>query len=237
MDQPNPPPGVYVEGADLVWYSREGARSVLVAAAEIGVPGRHNLLNACCAAQLALLAGVPAPAVRAALREFRGVADRQELVATVDGVRFYNDTTATTPAATQVALDAVPGPLILIAGGADKRSDFTELAPAVASQCRGIVLLEGSATEALQAELERAGARILARDNQFSRAVRTAFATAQPGDAVLLSPACASFGMFANEFDRGAQFRRIVQEIAAERAEVPATLAGSAAQPGTGATP
>ncbi|HMA34982.1 MAG TPA: cyanophycin synthetase [Chloroflexia bacterium] len=178
------------------------------------MPGRHNRLNACCAAQLALLAGVPVAAVGAALRSFRGVPDRLELVASVQGVRFYNDTTATTPAATLVALESLAEPILLIAGGADKRSDFSALAPAVAARCRGVVLLEGTATDALQAALAAAGAPVLGRDDQFARAIRAAFAAAQPGDAVLLSPGCASFGMFANEFDRGAQFRAIVQELA-----------------------
>jgi len=208
------PPGVYLEGEEIVWYPRDGARTPLVGVGEILVPGRHNRLNACCAAQLALLAGVPVAAVGAALRSFRGVPDRLELVASVQGVRFYNDTTATTPAATLVALESLAEPILLIAGGADKRSDFSALAPAVAARCRGVVLLEGTATDALQAALAAAGAPVLGRDDQFARAIRAAFAAAQPGDAVLLSPGCASFGMFANEFDRGAQFRAIVQELA-----------------------
>ena len=211
-----PGSGVYVEGADLVCYADNGTRRVLLATAELGVLGLHNQLNACCAAQLALLAGVPLDAVQDALRAFRGVADRLELVATVNEVRFYNDTTATTPAAVEVALAALPQPLVLIAGGADKRSEFGTLAPVVAARCRAVVLLEGSATPALNAALLAAGANVLGRDNQFARAVRFAYSFAQPGDAVLLSPGCASFGMFANEFDRGAQFRTIVAEIAAE---------------------
>jgi UDP-N-acetylmuramoylalanine--D-glutamate ligase len=210
-------PGVYLEGADLVWYSQDGTRTVLVAAEEIPLPGMHNRLNACCAAQLALLAGVPVDAVRESLRAFHGVADRLELVATIAGVRFYNDTTATTPAATLVALEALREPIVLIAGGADKRSDFSEMAPAVAARCRGVVLLEGTATPSLQAALEQAGAHILAREDNFARAIRAAQVASRPGDAVLLSPGCASFGMFANEFDRGEQFRRIVGTLAADR--------------------
>jgi len=213
-DAAGPGPGVWVEGADLVWYEDNGARRVVLAAAELGVPGGHNRLNACCAAQLALRAGVPLDAVQDALCAFRGVADRLERVATVNGVHFYNDTTATTPAAVQVALDALTEPLVLIAGGADKRSEFGALAPAIAARCRAVVLLEGSATPALYDALIAAGANVLGRDNQFARAVRFAYSFAQPGDAVLLSPGCASFGMFANEFDRGAQFRAIVGEIA-----------------------
>ncbi len=211
-----PEPGVYVEGPDLVWYEANGARRVLLVAADLAVPGTHNRLNACCAAQLALLAGVPLDAVQEGLRAFRGVPDRLELVATVNGVRFYNDTTATTPAAVAVALDSLSGPIILIAGGADKRSEFGELAPVVAGRCRAVMLLEGSATPALAEALIAAEANVLGRDNQFARAVRFAYSFAHPGDAVLLSPGCASFGMFANEFDRGAQFRAIVSRIAAE---------------------
>ncbi|HUS16595.1 MAG TPA: UDP-N-acetylmuramoyl-L-alanine--D-glutamate ligase, partial [Chloroflexia bacterium] len=221
---PVPGPGVYLEGPDLVWHAAAGQPVVLGPVAEIAVPGHHNQLNACCAAQLALLAGVPVAAVREALRDFGGVADRLERVATVAGVTFYNDTTATTPAASVVALQALTEPLVLIAGGADKRSDFAEMAPAVAARCRGVVLLEGTATPALQLALSEAGARVLARTDNFERAVRAALAAAQRGDAVLLSPGCASFGMFNNEFDRGEQFRRIVAMLAAEQAPAGAVL-------------
>jgi len=209
--------GVFWEGDSLVWYPREDEGIVLVSVKELRVPGTHNRLNGCCAAQLALAAGVPVDDVRDGLRAFRGVADRLERTATVDGVEFYNDTTATAPAATLAALDALPNPLILIAGGADKRLDFSELAPIVAARCRGVVLLEGTATPALTGALTDAGASILGREDDFESAVRLAFASAEPGDAVLLSPACASFGMFANEFDRGAQFRHIVEKLAEEK--------------------
>jgi UDP-N-acetylmuramoylalanine--D-glutamate ligase len=215
-------PGVYLQGPELVWYAGDGARQVVLPAAEIAVPGMHNRLNAACAALLALLGGVPLAAVQDALRTFPGVADRLERVATIHGVQFYNDTTATTPAATLVALDALQEPIVLIAGGADKRSDFGEMAPAIARRCRGVVLLEGTATPALADALIHAGANVLGRDNQFERAVRQAQSFAHPGDAVLLSPGCASFGMFNNEFDRGEQFRHIVATLAREAADADA---------------
>ena len=131
----------------------------------------------------------------------------------IDGVRYINDTTATTPAATLAALEALAGPIVLIAGGADKRSDFTELAPVVAARTKGVVLLEGSATDNLAGALAAHGAHVIGRYDDFAAALAAARAAAAPGDTVLLSPGCASFGMFRNEFDRGAQFRALVQAL------------------------
>jgi UDP-N-acetylmuramoylalanine--D-glutamate ligase len=206
-------PSAYLDGEMLTWRAADGSVVPLVRAADLPVPGRHNQANALCAASLALSAGVAFDAVRQALLEFRGVPDRQEQVAVIDGVRYVNDTTATTPAATLAALEAIPGPILLIAGGADKRSDFTELAPVVAARTKGVVLLEGSATDNLAGALVAHGATILGRYDDFRAAILAAQAAAAPGDTVLLSPGCASFGMFRNEFDRGAQFRAIVQAL------------------------
>jgi UDP-N-acetylmuramoylalanine--D-glutamate ligase len=204
-------PSATLEGEMLTWRTADGNAVPLVRAADLQVPGRHNQANALCAAALALSAGVEVEDVRRALVDFWGVPDRQEQVAVIDGVRYVNDTTATTPAATLAALEAIPGPIILIAGGADKRSDFTELAPVAAARAKGVVLLEGSATGNLAGALAAHEARTIGRFDDFQAAIEAARDTAAPGDTILLSPGCASFGMFRNEFDRGAQFRTIVQ--------------------------
>src|SRR5207253_3441121 len=100
-----------------------------------------------------------------------------------------------------------------IAGGADKRLDFAELAAVVAERAQAVVLLEGTATDLMERELRGAGAKIVGRYDDFARAVREAWQAARVGGAVLLSPATASFGMFSNEFDRGERFRAIVGEL------------------------
>lgn len=173
--------------------------------ADAPLGGRHNRGNLALAAAAARQAGVDESAIERAVRGFGGVAARQQLVGFIDGVRAYNDTTATTPEAALAALAAIPGPWALIAGGSDKRLDFALLAERLraADGLRGVVLLPGRGTDRLRPQLT--GCRI-SDANDMAEAVDRALELARPGDAVLLSPACASFGLFSNEFDRGDQF-------------------------------
>jgi UDP-N-acetylmuramoylalanine--D-glutamate ligase len=206
-------PGVFAEDGDLVWYPPFGERIVVGPTSAVKVPGEHNLANAACAAACALLAGAPPEAVRAGLESFGGVRDRLEYLGTIRGVRIYNDTTSTTPASTRVALRAVQGPVVLIAGGADKRLDFADLAPDVARLAHRVVLLDGSATDLMERQFREAGARVEGRYGDLRSAVEAALSAAPKGGAVLLSPGTASFGMFLNEFDRGDKFRAIVADL------------------------
>lgn len=176
--------------------------------------GRHNLLNASAAALIASLAGAGYDSISRAIREFRGVPHRMEPVREVGGVLFINDTTSTTPASTIANLGALNGKVRLLAGGSDKKLEFEELAAFVASKPDVTVyLLDGSATDKMQRAMRDAGATIAGRFDNFAQAIQTAYADTQPGETVLLSPATASFGMFANEFDRGEQFRAIVGQL------------------------
>lgn len=138
------------------------------------------------------------------------------------GVRYVNDTTATNPAAALAALEAITTPIVLIAGGADKDLEFEVLGGMIARQVKALILLEGSATIRLFAAVSerygpllgtRAPLRIEGPYGDFAAAIRAARGLAEPGDTVLLSPGCASFGMFRNEFHRGEEFRRIVSEL------------------------
>lgn len=199
---------------------------------DLGLPGPHNLYNAMLAAALARAYGVDGAAIRAALRAFAGVEHRLEPVGEVDGVHYVNDTTATNPAAALAALVAIERPIVLIAGGADKELDFRALGAAIARQVQALVLLEGSATARLLQAVETPDERRLLIDGgeaegpprarpltiegpfgDLAAAVAAARALAGPGATVLLSPGCASFGMFRNEFHRGEEFRRVVAEL------------------------
>jgi UDP-N-acetylmuramoylalanine--D-glutamate ligase len=206
-------PGAFVESGDIIWYAPQGERVVVGPVSLIKVPGEHNLANAACAAACALLAGAPPEAVRAGLESFGGVRDRLEYLATFGSVRYYNDTTSTTPASTQVALRAVQGPIVLIAGGADKGLDFADLAPDVAGMAQVVVLLEGTATDLMERQFREAGVLIAGRYGDMRSAVEAAQRAAPKGGAVLLSPGTASFGMFLNEFDRGDKFRAVVASM------------------------
>ena len=206
--------GVFVREGAFYWHSPSGETVKIAGTDTVQAPGEHNLMNAACAATMALLAGAPIEAVRSGLHSFTGVADRLELLRTIGGVRFYNDTTSTTPASTIAALNAVPGPIVLIAGGADKGLDFAEVSRVAAEKTLGVALLEGTATEKMARQMEGAGVNILGRFASFEDAVRAAWHAAPAGGAVLLSPATASFGMFNNEFQRGELFREIVAGLA-----------------------
>ncbi len=182
-----------------------------------GLAGRHNRDNLALAAAAARRAGVDQPAIARAAASFAGVAARQEFIGMLDGARVYNDTTATTPDAALAALDAIPGPWVLIAGGSHKGLDFEPLARRLRASrdVRGVVLLPGAGADRLAPLLR--GCRVQQAPS-MAEAVRRARALARPGDALLLSPACASFGLFRHEFDRGNQFAALVRAAGLEEA-------------------
>ncbi len=208
-----PVAGVYCDGPDIV-VDWQGRRQTLARRSDVQTPGDHNLENALAACAAAVAWGADVDAIAAGLRAFPGVEHRLELVGEIGGVRYYNDSAATAPAAALAALAALDRPIVLIAGGADKNLDFTELGDAIASRVKALVLLDGTATAKLERSVRAAGdAAIVGPVGSMAAALAQAQALAGPGDAVLLSPGCASFGLFANEFDRGDQFKRAVRSL------------------------
>lgn len=178
---------------------------------ELKVPGRHNRYNAALALAAARALAVPDETSRAALESFEGVPGRLELLREVDGVKVYNDTTATTPEATLAALRALDTGarnLILIMGGADKELDMNTLLYELPNVTKRVILLAGTGTDRVLPFLE--GASVF---DDLTNAVDEAFRAAVPGDTILFSPAFASFGMFANEYDRGDQFDAIIKNL------------------------
>lgn len=180
--------------------------------AEPLIPGQHNRENAAAATAAARAAAIPDSAIAEALRTFPGVEHRLELVAEVDGVQFVNDSKASNTAAARRGIAAYPGrPLRLILGGSLKGESFDELAETLPPTIRSIDLI-GEATEELAAALARAG-RTFRRSGDLATAVGAAAGDAEPGDVVLLSPACASFDQYKNFEERGEAFRRLVGEL------------------------
>ncbi len=207
--------GAFVDGQSLRY--QWGSTDVVVCAlADIRVPGGHNVENILAATAVAMAWGARPDDVAAAIRDFHGVPHRLEFVAEVRGVRYFDDTTATTPDAAVAALQALAEdrPVVLIAGGSDKGLDFADMAAAIKHQTRALVLLAGPGTERLVDAVVAAGGSPPRPHASLASAFAAAVAAARPGDAVLLSPGCASFGMFTNEFDRGDQFRALTQEMA-----------------------
>ena len=188
------------------WLVRGEAR--LLPASEVRMPGRHNLANALAALALGEATGLPMPAMLQTLREFQGLPHRTQWLADIDGVRWYNDSKATNIGAALAAIQGIPGPLVLIAGGQGKGADFTGLAAGIDVPLRAVVLI-GEDAPLLEAALDRLAPCHRASD--MEDAVVQACALAQPGDAVLLSPACASFDMFNGYVERGEAFMAAVQ--------------------------
>jgi UDP-N-acetylmuramoylalanine--D-glutamate ligase len=200
----------------VIWVEPGGRATLICPVEQIALRGRHNQEDVLAATAAACLYGLPPQAIAAGIAAFRGLPDRLEVVRVLDGVTYVNDATSTAPASTVAALQAIAGPILLIAGGADKKLVFDEMAAAVAaSTARAVLLLAGTATDRLEQALYAAGAgpRISGRFDNLAAAVQRARALARPGDTVLLSPGCASFGMFRHEFERGERFREIVRAL------------------------
>lgn len=195
---------------------RRGAAFDAAPGAAAGLGGRAITANLLAAAAAAAAFGSEPATIRRALNRFDGLPHRLEPVGQAAGVRFVNDSAATIPEAVAAALAAVPAPVVLLAGGADKDLDFSALA-ASAGSLRRCVLLAGSATAKLGAALRGAGVRCDGPFDSLEDAFVAALRAAEPGATVLLSPGCASFGMFRNEFDRGDRFRALVRRHAAAR--------------------
>jgi len=202
-------------GGDRLWLRREtGAREEVCRVEQIPLRGRHNRENAAAAATAAAVAGASAAQISAGIRHFRGLEHRLERVGEYGGVVYYNDSLATTPDAAIAALQAFAEPLVLIAGGSSKGADFTALgAQLAAGRVQAVILLGEEGERIARAALQAGFAGELVQGCQgMAQAVEAARARARPGEVVLLSPGCASFGMFANYKDRGEQFRRAAQE-------------------------
>lgn len=188
------------------------------------LPGPHNLANLLAAVTAACLDGIPASVIRSTVKSFRGVEHRLEEVAVIDGVSYYNDSACTTPASTVTALRAFDAPVVLIAGGYDKRTGFDDLAVELGRRGRAVVLI-GATADAIETAIGRAGATglagvasavrmpAIARAETLEDAVRQSAGLARPGDVVVLSPGCASYDMFTNFEERGHRFKLAVAAL------------------------
>jgi len=206
------PPGAWVGDGQIYWWPRDGERRALLPVTDLGVIGPHNQANACAAAALASLFGVGAEPIGAALSAYRALEHRMEPCGEVAGVRCVNDSKATNVDATLAALEGFDHGVWLILGGRDKNADFTQLL-AVLDQRVAAVLLIGEAGDAIAAALQPTCE--VQRCETLERAVDVALASADPGDTLLLSPACTSFDQYPNFEDRGRHFKTLIGARAA----------------------
>lgn len=205
------PGGAWLEASALV-SEVNGPRRQMLPASELALPGAHNLENALAAMAAAQAAGASDEDVCEGLRRFHGLPHRTELVAEAAGVRWINDSKGTNVDATVKSLEGFPeGSVLLILGGRDKHGDFPALAGPVARAARRVLTI-GEAAPLIEKAL--AGVVNVERAGTMARAVERARELARPGDAVLLSPACASFDQYKNFEERGNDFARLVREAA-----------------------
>ena len=201
--------GAFLHGEEIV-FRHDGREEAILKQPEIPLPGAHNLENVLAAAVVTRLAGAQPHQIAKAVRSFAGVEHRLEFVAEHNGVRYYNDSKATNVDATRKALDAFPGRILIILGGKDKGSDYTVLKTPLREKAVPALLL-GSAAQKIESQI--AGSVAVERAGTIERAVEIAWQTAQPGDVVLLAPACASFDQFENYEHRGRVFKQLVHEL------------------------
>ena len=212
--------GAWLQDGVLV-YGGPGSDPVPVLPVErLRLVGRHNLHNALAAVAAAGLGGAAPEAMADVLSTFAGVEHRLERVGEVGGVVYVNDSIATTPDRAAAALRSFSGPLILIAGGYDKKLSFAPLVKEMAGRVRHLILLGATAErirEAVRSQME-ASPPLIHQVGSLAAAVELARSLARPGDTVLLSPACASYDMFRNYEERGQMFKQLVRRLAEETA-------------------
>jgi UDP-N-acetylmuramoylalanine--D-glutamate ligase len=197
------------------WYDRAERRlmlgdRVLMPRAELPLLGDHNVANALAAALAATEAGGEIARVAAGLRTFRAIPHRVEPIREVDGVLWINDSKSTNITSTEVAIAAVDRPFVLLLGGRHKGEPYTRLIESLEGRCRAVVAYGEAGPQVVQDLGDRV--RVVPAGD-FADVLATARRLAQPGDAVLLSPACSSYDMFTNYEERGATFRAAVEAM------------------------
>ena len=208
--------GCFVREGNII-FRYNGVEQKICSTKNLQLPGQHNLSNALAAICGAMIYGLKPHQIIKVLRNFKVMPNRLEFLKELKGIKYYNDTTSTTPEATIAALQSLSdnkkNNIILIAGGSDKGLNFDNLVKEIIKYCKAVVLLSGSGTIRLKSLLNQQQKIKLLEANSMKEAVSLARQQAIKNDLILLSPACASFGMFNNEFDRGEQFVKIIKSL------------------------
>jgi UDP-N-acetylmuramoylalanine--D-glutamate ligase len=208
--------GAWVHDGKILFRDAKAHREIMLAS-EIPLKGAHNLENVLAAVCVGALMGCAPERIRQAVRDFKAVEHRLEYVATIRGVDYYNDSKATNVDATIKALESFPANIHLILGGKDKGSDYSVLNDLLRQRVKSVYTI-GAAAAKIESQIVSAknGGPELVHSETLENALRKASAVAQPGDAVLLAPACASFDQFKSYEHRGKVFKEIVQGLAGE---------------------
>jgi UDP-N-acetylmuramoylalanine--D-glutamate ligase len=209
--------GAFVRDGKVV-FRRNGPEQQVMPVSEIPLKGSHNLENVLAAVCTGVLMGCAPEKIRATIRNFKAVEHRLEYVATVRGVEYYNDSKATNVDATIKALESFSANIHLILGGKDKGSDYTALNDLLRQRVKSVYTI-GAAARKIQSQIQ--GATQIVSSGTIEIAVKQAATAAQPGDFVLLAPACASFDQFQNYEHRGRAFKDLVRQLAPSNQTAP----------------
>lgn len=204
--------GIYLDDDNNIIVNNEIEEIALLKADELSLPGGHNLENCMAAIGLTLALGVEIEVLVKVLKTFKAVEHRLEYVDTVKGVKYVNDSKGTNPDSTIKAVQSYNDPIILIAGGYDKGSDFNELFEIAKDYVRSVVIL-GQTGDLIEYTARKHGFTDLYRVNDLKEAVEKSAQIAKEKDIVLLSPACASWGMYNNYEERGREFKNLVADL------------------------
>ena len=207
--------GVSIKDKSMV-IAIDGVSIAVPGLSAVKLPGVHNLQNIFAASCAAYLAGAKGNHIRKEITAFTGLEHRLEFVREVGGVRYFNDSKATTPESAIAAISAFPSPVILIAGGSDKGSSFEAFAEACVKHTRSVILIGKTAQKIkglIQGKKGTGETPAVSTPETFKDAFTQAHRTAQAGEVVLLSPACASYDMFTNYEDRGRQFKEMAHTL------------------------
>lgn len=206
--------GCYVNDKDEILLNVEGEKAKIADFSDLKLRGRHNLENVTAAILASYLAGATPEAIAEVVKSFVGLEHRLELIAEAGGVRYYNDSFSTVPETAIAAIDSFEEPIVLIAGGSNKYSDYTQLGKKIAGAKVKAVILIGEMAEQIKSSIpESFSGEIVTGLTKMTEIVQKTSELAEPGDVVLLSPACASFGLFENYKDRGDQFKTEVGKL------------------------
>ena len=203
--------GFYLEGEDI-YYALDGQRTHVINVNELNLLGRHNYENVMAACAMSVNFGVPMDKIVEVLKTFQAVEHRIEYVTEKRGVKFYNDSKGTNPDAAIQGIRAMNRPTFLIGGGYDKQSEYDEWIEAFDGKVKKLVLI-GQTAEKIENCAHRHGFMDTVRKDTFEEAIQYCYDNAKSGDAVLLSPACASWGMFPNYEERGRIFKEYVRNL------------------------
>ncbi|MDA3814813.1 MAG: UDP-N-acetylmuramoyl-L-alanine--D-glutamate ligase [Patescibacteria group bacterium] len=219
MNKIDLPVSVFINEGKIIYRNDEGEEKVIVDIKKIRLRGAHNISNALTAITTGIVLGIDIAVIKSVIEQFPGVKHRLEYVGKIKEKFFYNDTTATTPDSAIAGVNSFWKPITLICGGSDKKLDLGEFAKKIASSksVKKIILLKGEATEKLKKMIEENGGKekIIDIFENIEEAVQKSDEVSEEGEVILLSPGCASFGMFENEFDRGRKFKEAVGKLSA----------------------